>query len=158
MTTVQGLRDSPLEALEQLYRDAPTGPVPARRFRGEVLRRVDTRFARSTTATALLVPFERLPFGVDFETCTWFFLHARVRLGRFRVEPGRSRWRETQTLRLVYDVSRLPFRGVLYDEVKPLNDTLCLGLGGLNRGVGMGDLFFFLLEAREGPWSRARRR
>jgi hypothetical protein len=30
--------------------------------------------------------------------------------------------------------------------VKPLSETLGLGLGGLNRDVG--DLFFFVLEAR----------
>ena len=29
---------------------------------------------------------------------------------------------------MAYDVSRLPFRGVLYDEVKPLSDAVCLGL------------------------------
>ena len=91
MQTAQELRHSPLEALEQLYRDAPVGPTPSRRFGGETLHRVDTAFARSARATALLLPFERLSFGVDFGTSSWFFIHPRIQLGRFRVVPGRSR-------------------------------------------------------------------
>jgi hypothetical protein len=149
MVTAQEVRSNSLEKLEQLYREAPVapvGPVPTRAFQGEVLHRVDSPHARTWTAGAVLLPFERLSFGVDFGTCAWFFLHARVQLGRFRVESGPSRWRQTPTLQLHYDVSRLPFRGVLYDEVKPLSETLCLGLGGLNRDLG--DLFFFVLEAR----------
>jgi hypothetical protein len=106
---------------------------------------VDTPFARSAAVTALLLPFERLAFGVDFTTSTWSFVHARARVGRFRVEPGRSRWRDTDTLRLRYDVSRLPFRGVLYDEVKPLEGGACLCLGGIDYPRGRGDLFYFLL-------------
>lgn len=146
MTTANELRGSSLEVLERLYREAPMGPLPSRRFRGEVLHRVDTSFARSTTASAVSLPFERLSFGIDFERCAWFFVHPRLRLGHFRMEPGLSRWRDTQTLRLHYEVSRLPIRWALYDEVKPLSQTLCLGLGGLNYEVGTGDLFFFLLE------------
>lgn len=146
MITAQDLRSSGLEVLEQIYREAPVGPLPARVFEGEVLHRVASPFARSLTASAVVLPFERLSFGVDFSTGAWFFVHRRVQLGHFRVVPGPSRWRATQTLQLHYDVSRLPFRGVLYDEVKPLSQTLCLGLGGLNRDPG--DLFFFLLEAR----------
>jgi len=147
MTTMQALRDSSVEALERLYRDAPLAPAPSRRFRGEALGRVATRFARSAAVTALLVPWERVPFGVDFITHTWFFFHTRVRMGHFRLEAGRSRWRDTDTLRMRYDVSRLPIRGLLYDEAKPLDETLCLGLGGINLGRGRGDLFFFALEA-----------
>jgi len=147
MVTGQQLQERPLRELEALYQDSAVGPVPAGRFRGQALHRVDTRFARSLTATALLVPFERLPFGIDFDARRWFFLRLPTGLGHFRIEPGRSRWRATDTLKLIYDVSRLPLRGLLYDEVKPLSDTLCLGLGGLNRGAGTGELFYFLLEA-----------
>ncbi|HSQ65595.1 MAG TPA: hypothetical protein VLM85_20385 [Polyangiaceae bacterium] len=146
-TTIHTLRASSVEALERLYRDAPVAPAPRGRFRGEVLHRVSTRFARSAPITAMLVPWERLPFGIDFATRTWFFVDPRVRLGRFRLEPGRSRWRDADTLRMRYDVSRLPIRGLLYDEVKPLDETLCLGLGGINFERGRGDLFFFALEA-----------
>jgi hypothetical protein len=143
----EALRASPVAALEAIYRDAAPGAVPVRRFRGEVIGRLDTRFSRTGIAKAVVSPFERLPFWVDFGTRTWAFVHPRVRMGHFRVEAGRSRWRDTETLRLRYDVSRLPFRGVLYDEVKPLSDALCLGLGGLNFGPGTGDLFYFALEA-----------
>ncbi len=146
MTTIQTLRGSSVEDLERLYRDAPVAPMPLRRYRGEALARVSTRFARSVPISALLVPWERLPFGIDFAARTWFFFHPRVRTGRFRIEPGRSRWRDTDTLRMRYDVSRLPIRSLLYDEVKPLDETLCLGLGGINFGKGRGDLFFFALE------------
>ncbi len=147
MTTLRDLRQSSIDQLEQLYRDAPIRPPPKGRFRGEALARVDTRFARSAPITATLVPWERLPFGIDFETSTWFFVHPRVRVGRFRLARERSRWRETETFQMRYDVSRLPIRGVLYDEVKPLDETLCLGLGGINFERGRGDLFFFALES-----------
>ncbi len=147
MTTIQQLRDSSIEELERLYRDTSVAPAPHGRFRGEALARVSTRFALSAPITAMLVPWERLPFGVDFASRTWFFVDPRVRTGRFRLEPGRSRWRDTDTLRMLYDVSRLPIRGLLYDEVKPLDETLCLGLGGINFAKGRGDLFFFALEA-----------
>lgn len=140
------LRGSSLEALEQIYRDVPVGPAPSTLFRGQVLKPIDTAFARSRTGWAVTLPFERLPFGIDFARGAWFFGHPQLQAGHFRISPGRSRWRATQTLQLHYDVSRLPFRGVLYDEVKPLSDTLALGLGGLNRDAG--DLFFFVLEAR----------
>jgi hypothetical protein len=139
------LRTSSVDVLERVYVDAPVAPLPRAHLRGQVLGRVDTPFARSAAVTALLVPFERLSFGVDFTTSTWSFVHPRIRLGRFRVEPGRSRWRDTDTLRLRYDVSRLPFRDILYDEVKPLDGGICLGLGGIDYARGRGDLFFFLL-------------
>ncbi len=146
MTTLRDLRQSSIEELERLYRDAPIGPAPRGRFRGEALARVDTRFARAAPITAMLAPWERMRFGIDFATRTWFFVHPRVRMGRFRLEPRRSRWRDTETFRMLYDVSRLPLRGLLYDEVKPLDDSLCLGLGGINFERGRGDLFFFALE------------
>jgi hypothetical protein len=38
-----------------------------------------------------------------------------------------------------------PRLGLLYDEVKPLSEDLCLGMGGVNRGPGEGELFFFAL-------------
>jgi len=141
------LRSSAPGELERVYREAPPAPAPEGRFWGRVLGRVDTSLARSRAVTAILLPFERLRFGVDFTAGRWFFVHPRARLGRFRLEPGRSRWRDTETLRVRYDVSRLPLRRVLYDEIKPLSRDVCLGLGGVNLERGLGDLFFFLLEA-----------
>lgn len=150
MTTKQALLAGPLELLEAVYRDTPARPAPAACFRGRVLHRVDAAFARSAIGDAIVAPFERLTFGVDFVRSCWFFVHPSLRTGRFRVELGRSRWRDTETLRLRYDRSRLPIRGLLYDEVKPLDDELCLGLGGVQLGPGRGDVFWFLLEALPG--------
>ena len=149
MTTSQALRGCSLEELERLYRDTPVGPTPSGAFTGQVLHRVNSPFARSLSASAVTWPFEHLRFGIDFSACAWFFLHPGLRLAHFRLTPGPSRWRPTDALQLHYDISRLPFRGALYDEVKPLTQTLCLGLGGLNRASEKeGDLFYFLLEAR----------
>lgn len=146
METVDSLRSCTLAELERIFREAPLGPRPSGRFEGEVLHRVDAAATRPTPERWVIVPFERLRFGIDFDRRVWFFVHPRLRVGRFRVEAGRSRWRDAKTLRLRYDVSRLPVRGHLYDEVKPLSADLCLGLGGLERGEGEGDLFFFLLR------------
>lgn len=147
-TTASELLRSPLEALERTYCEAPARAAPARRFRGAAICRVGNPRARSLAASAIVWPFEHLPFWVDFVTCTWAFEHPRVRAGRFRVDPGRSRWRDTDALRLRYDVSRLPFRRLLYDEVKPLTESVCLGIGGINQDRGAGDLFFFVLDAQ----------
>lgn len=150
--SIQALRSSSLAELERVYREAAPGPLPKGTFSGKVLHRIDSPFARSMSGSAVAWPFERLSFGVDFIAGAWFFLHPGLRLGHFRATSGPSRWRDTQTLQLHYDLSRLPFREQLYDEVKPLSETLCLGLGGLNRQPeAEGDLFFFLLEARESP-------
>lgn len=147
--TSEALRGSSLHELERVYREASLDPLPRGTFCGKVLHRLDSPFARSKSGSAATWPFERLTFGVDFRAAAWFFLHPGLRLAYFRATPGPSRWRDTQTLQLHYDLSRLPFRGQLYDEVKPLSGTLCLGLGGLNRQPeSEGDLFFFLLEAR----------
>ncbi|PKN31442.1 MAG: hypothetical protein CVU63_23915, partial [Deltaproteobacteria bacterium HGW-Deltaproteobacteria-20] len=61
---------------------------------------------------------------------------------------GPSRWRDTQTIRLHYHPSRLPgaVRTFLYDEVKPLTESLCLGIGGINAPRGRGEQFLFSLE------------
>jgi hypothetical protein len=148
MLTLADLRESSLDALEAIYREAPIGPRPRGRFRGHALLRVDSRLARSSLGSLILLPFEHAPFGIDFRRANWFFVHDRMRIGQFRVEQGRSRWRDAEVLRLEYDVSRLPrpIRRFLYDEVKPLTETLCLGLGGIRAGHGKGDLFFFALE------------
>lgn len=148
VTTLADLRAASRDALEALYRDAPLGPRPRGRFRGQALLRLDSPLTRTLRGDLLLAPFERAPFGVDFTRAAWFFFRPWLRLGRFRIEPGRSRWRDAEVFRLEYDVSRLPrpIRGRLYDEIKPLSEALCLGIGGLNAGRGEGDLFFFALE------------
>ncbi len=148
MMTLADLRASPRESLEDLFRSAPVGPPPRGRFRGEFLTRVDSRLARSRQGAAVATAFERAPFGIDFDSATWFFFDPRLRGGHFRLQASRSRWRETDVLAMHYDVSRLPrpIRGRLYDEIKPLDADLILGLGGLNAPVGDGDLFLFALR------------
>lgn len=41
-------------------------------------------------------------------------------------------------------------RGLLYDEVKPIDEGWVLGLAGMSLGLRRGDHFFFALE-RLGP-------
>jgi hypothetical protein len=124
--------------------------VPAGLFRGEVLawlpRPADQRLL---TRPLLWAMFGLSPFGVDFDRRRWYFLSPRApRLGHFVPVIGPSRWRDATTIQLHYQVSRLPrpIRATLYDEVKPLRDGLCLGLGGLDAGRGPGEQFFFALE------------
>jgi hypothetical protein len=125
------------------------GPVPRGCWRGRWLGWLDTPGARVwhvRVADTLL--FRALTFGVDFDRRRWWFVHPRLGAGRFRISAGRSRWRDTDALRLEYDVSRLPVRHILYDEIKPLPDGRCLGLGGINAERGQGDHFFFELTPR----------
>ncbi len=98
----------------------------------------------------LTVGFRWMPFGIDFDRGSWFFGHTAIALGRFRMEEGASRWRPGRTMRLHYDVGKLPrrVRAWLYDEVKPLEDGLCLGLGGLNVAGRGGERFYFALTRR----------
>jgi hypothetical protein len=147
--TTNDLRRLDLDGLERLYASERPIVLPAGRFRGVFLEKLATPGARRPLSRAIsYLGFEATPFGVDFDTCCWYFWHPRLQVGRFRLEPGASRWRDTQAVTLHYDVSRLPaaIRGVLYDEVKPLGDSLCLGIGGLNAERDEGDLFFFALE------------
>lgn len=146
------LRGRSLGALEDMYRAAPLAPMPRGLFRGRVLMPVDSPLARSARGRMTLMPFARTPiWGIDFTRHAWFFVSPRYRIGRFRAELGPSRWRDADVLRLTYDVSRLPhlIRRGLYDEIKPLGEGLCLGLGGLNAERGAGDLFFFELTAMD---------
>ena len=149
MTTLRDLEEAPSATLEALFASAPVGPTPTGRFEGHALARVDRPHASGRIGDLLTAPFERLRWGVDFTDHTWFFVLPALKMGRHRLCPGRSRWRDTDVLALHYDVSRLPrpIRSRLYDEIKPLSTTLCLGIGGINRPAGAGDLFFFALHA-----------
>jgi len=135
-----------LDELERVYREAPFGPLPTGLFRGRVVAWLDTPGSRRPIYRAPeRVMFGLTPFGVDFDHNGWWFLSPRLLAGRFVAAAGPSRWRTTETLRLDYSVSRLPGRGLLYDEVKPLAADLCLGIGGINANRGEGDHFFFSL-------------
>jgi hypothetical protein len=120
--------------------------MPTGVYRGEFLGFLDTEGARRVDVRV----FDRLLFvwprwGIDFDSSRWWFVHPRALAGHFRLERGRSRWRDTEVLQLHYDVSRLPIRAVLYDEIKPLPDDTILGIGGTNHDRGRGDHFFFRL-------------
>ena len=147
--TLRRLQGLGLAELEQLYGRPGEVALPAGCFAGHHLRWLRTPGARHPLwrpAEALL--FQRTPFGVDFARRRWFFWRRELGLGRFTPSAGPSRWRDTDTIRLDYEVSRLPgpLRGLLYDEVRPLSGTLCLGLGGINAPRGRGDHFFFALQ------------
>ena len=148
--TLAQLRRSTLAQLEALYAaERPVG-VPTGVYRGVHLAWLDTPGARHPVIRPLQhLGFRLTPFGIDFRARCWFFLHRRLVIGRFAAEVGGSRWRDTETVRLSYEDSRLPhpLRALLYDEVKPLSSSLCVGIGGINAPRGRGDHFFFALEA-----------
>jgi hypothetical protein len=146
--TFQDLRASSADELERIYATDLPVQVPTGCFRGKTLMRIDNPGARKVSSRIIgFVGFEATPFGIDFDESCWYFWHPRLRIGAFRAHIGPSRWRDTEAVTLHYEVSRLPqpIRGVLYDEVKPLSPTVCLGMGGLNAGRDQGDHFFFAL-------------
>jgi hypothetical protein len=146
-------RGQSLEELEAIYAGEGLREVPRGVFAGEVLARLDNRGARSLVNRAIQVPqFEWTPFGIDFDDRRWYFVRPSLRIGRFDARPARSRWRDTDTIALEYDASRLPraIKALLYDEVKPLGEDLLLGLGGIARERGEGDHFFFALRRVRG--------
>ncbi|CAN5363305.1 hypothetical protein BH09MYX1_BH09MYX1_09990 [soil metagenome] len=137
--------------LEELYLDAPLLPLPRGAFDGNTLRRLSSPGAMHPLYRSLeWIGFEALSWGIDFDGPCWFFANPLLRAGKFEPRPGRSRWRPTDAIGLHYYPSRLPYlvRSALYDEVKPLSDDLCLGIGGVNQVVGDGDHFFFVLSRR----------
>jgi hypothetical protein len=137
-----------LPTLEAIYAEPTEPDVPDGLFRGRYLCACDSAGARRLANRVMVRSgFRLLPFGVDFDRRAWWFGAPLAKVGRFDPSPGRSRWRPADVIRLDYHPSRLPapVRGVLYDEVKPLARGICLGLGGLNRDRGEGDLFFFAL-------------
>ena len=147
-STIHELRALGLAELEATYAAERHFAIPEGRFRGQVLARLDSAGAHRPMSRMIIGGFRAVGFGVDFTSCRWYFVHPRLQAGRFRPEVHASRWRDTQVIGLHYQDSRLPgpIRAALYDEVKPLGDSICLGIGGLNAERGEGDLFFFALE------------
>lgn len=144
------LKSMGLDELEELYASELDLDVPTGIYRGTLLNWLPVPKGQPTMVRPLIwLGFDLSPFGVDFEARRWFFLHDRSpRIGRFEPVVARSRWRDTRAVRLHYEESRLPrfVRSNLYDEVKPLSDSLCLGIGGVNADRGKGEQFFFALE------------
>jgi hypothetical protein len=143
--------DTPLPELEALYRDTPLGPIPEGIYDGELLRWLTPEGPCVRMYLAIeWVGFVLLPWGIRFDRDLWWFVCPPLNAGRFTATGGPSRWRDTETYRLDYGSSCLPrcFRDRLYDEVKPLDENTCLGIGGINRDRGQGDNFFFKLTRR----------
>lgn len=137
--------------LEQVFAAAREVNVPTGCYVGEHLGWIDAPDASALWRPVLSFGFARLPFGIDFDRRRWFFVDRRLLIGRFEAEVGPSRWRPTDSVRLTYHRSRLPrlVRSSLYDEVKPLSEDVCLGMGGINAERGAGDHFFFALRRVE---------
>ena len=145
--------------LEDIYAHERPFSVPAGVFYGRHLGWLNTRGGGNPILRPLLhLAFRATPFGIDFESRLWFFNSPirrpdsrprlpLVKMGRFESVVGPSRWRDTDTVRLHYERSALPrpIRALLYDEVKPLSEDLCLGIGGTNAARGRGDCFWFAL-------------
>lgn len=135
------------DTFESTYREAALGEEPLGVFVGHHRGFLDTAGAAIRAVDTLLFVLPR--WGVRFERGggVWWFFEPGFSMGRFRLERGRSRWRDAEVLRLRYDPSRLPVRGLLYDEIKPLPDGRILGLGGTNHDAPLGDHFWFELES-----------
>lgn len=146
LSTLQGMS---LAELESLYEHAATREWAPGLYRGHYL--VDIGAPKSRPLAKHLITeigFRYTPFWIDHHQQKWAFFHPRLAAGHYRVSLGASRWRDTECCRMDYASSRLPqaVKTHLYDEVKPLSDELCLGIGGFNAGEGVGDYFFFALQ------------
>jgi hypothetical protein len=136
-----------MEAFERTFREAPLGDPPRGAFVGRHRGFLHTPGAQSLGVRAFdTVLFVWPEWGIDFGRKVWWFGHPRLAAGRFRVERGASRWRDAEVYQLHYDVSRLPIRGLLYDEVKTLDEGRAIGIGGTNHPRGRGDHFWFELN------------
>ena len=134
------------EELERLYAMPRDVSVPRGIFAGYHLCWLNTAAAHHP----ILRPveelfFHRLRWYVDFDRRCWFWFSKKLPVGHFTPSVGASRWRETETIRLLYDDRRLPnlVNQWLYDEVKPLSEDTCLGIGGISAGPGRGEQFLF---------------
>ncbi len=134
--------------LEELYARSAPVQVPTGVFRGLHLMWLDTEAARHPVLRPIEeLVFARLPWSLDFDRRRWYWFQARFGVGHFSPSVGPSRWRDAETIRMLYDDRALPgfVNQFLYDEVKPLSDDVCLGLGGISAGRGKGEQFFFAL-------------
>ncbi len=145
------LKSKTLNELEELYREDRPVDVPAGIYRGTILRWFPKTEAEPRWSRPLSwLGFDLAPFGVDFDKRRWFFWFDRApRFGHFNPVVGQSFWyKDALTLQLHYETSRLPdaIKSTLYDEVKPISEDLCLGIGGLNPRANPFRIFFFALE------------
>lgn len=145
------LKDKPVSELEELYLQVDTTDEPIfGTYKGHYLK---TLANAGATNPLFIMPekffFSVLPFGLNFygNSGDWYFFHPNFKGGKFQIKAEDSRWRPTTSLRLTYSDSKLPFKGILYDEIKRIpDDNGFIGLGGLNYDQNWGDHFFFYLE------------
>ncbi len=146
------LKGCSLDRLEELYLQKGEVSVPrSGSYKATHLKRLENAGANNIfNLTAQWLMFDLTPFGLNFypDFGDWFFFHPALALGKFTSSPGKSRWRETETIRLNYRISRLPtgISSILYDEIKTLSENILLGIGGVNAEKGQGDHFFFAIE------------
>jgi hypothetical protein len=141
-------RLSPAE-LEDLYCRDESVEQPHGCWAGKLLCWLDSPESKNWFyRPALAAMFQYSPFGIDFDEKCWYFWSRNLKTGRFTASVGPSLWRPTQTVVLRYEVSRLPgpVKSLLYDEVKPISNRLCLGMGGINLSGRPGEIFIFGLE------------
>ena len=146
------LKNCDLARLEELYLQKVDIAIPqSGAYQGTYLKRLDNPGANNSFNVVLQwAMFDLTPFGLNFfsDHGDWYFFHPSLAMGKFIPRRERSRWRDTETITLNYETSRLPkpIRSMLYDEIRPLSENIMLGIGGLNADKDKGDLFFFAIE------------
>lgn len=141
------------QELEALYLHNDAFAIPTEgTYRGRYLLRIDSEASRNWFYNFVVYAcFQTRHFGLNFfrDHANWYFHHKSLAAGYCAPTTQRSRWRDCDVIALDYAKSRLPapIRNLLYDELKPLSDTLLLGMGGANlKNRSKGDLFFFCIE------------
>ena len=130
--------------LERIYREAPLAPLPGGLWAGQYVHELPMPAGEKLAARAM---FKWTRFGLDLDRHGWWFRRPEARVvGHFMTSVGPSRWRDAEVVRLDYrKTTPWPLRRLLYDELKPLSDSVVLGLGGINRAGPTGAWFYFVL-------------
>jgi len=130
--------------LEQVWSMYPCAPLPGGMWQATYLEEFPMTPTKKLLARAL---FKWRLFGLDLNTHKWWFKDATRAVVEFDPQHGPSRWRDADVIQLHYETTgpRL-FRGMLYDELKPLNENCILGIGGSNQDNAQGAWFFFALS------------
>lgn len=138
--TVQRFAAMPLEALEHIWRTRACAPLPGGVWQGHYLRELPMSLPKRLLSRAM---FKRRMFGLDLNYNRWWFRDNSRLLAHFEPHVGRSRWRDTEVVQVRYErTGPALLKGMLYDELKPLDDRTILGLGGSKRG---GAWFYFVM-------------
>lgn len=142
--SLDDLRGADFGRLVEVFKRGPQAPFPTGVWRGHWLMPWPDRPAAFRVLNRGL--FQVTPNGLDLDRKTWWFGHPRLRIAKFETSLGPSRFvPDSDIVRLDYGRSRMPLHEVLYDEVLPLTPHMLLGLGAINREVGVGEQFLFAL-------------